>query len=101
VEFNVWLAPDLACKPLKEIAFKRDWTGETSGHFERSAVEIVVGEPIPALFDIPSDFREVPPSSQNRAIFEAMNPGRSMSDRQLKTMELMEKRYEAAQAHRR
>jgi hypothetical protein len=65
------------------------------------AVKIDIAEPDAALFRVPESYREVKPSEQYRAIFEATNPNAKMPERVAKTMETMDRRYEAAQVYRR
>jgi hypothetical protein len=101
VDFEMWLAPDLRCRPLKETSVRTAPGGEITGRFERVAVKIDIAEPDAALFRVPESYREVKPSEQYRAIFEATNPNAKMPERVAKTMETMDRRYEAAQVYRR
>lgn len=57
-----WIAPNLNCFALEEkVAVYRN--GRLLGRVVRETVSLVVGEPNPSLFAIPSGFTERPPSA--------------------------------------
>ena len=54
--FSSWYAPDQGCALVKLTV---DW-GKVKN--EQELVSIVPGEPLASLFDVPANYREVPPS---------------------------------------
>lgn len=58
---EVWLAPELNCTSVKYVVSKpapdSGWTVEAHGE----ATSITLGEPDPRLFDLPTDYSELPP----------------------------------------
>jgi hypothetical protein len=54
-----WYALDFGCAPVK---VRMDW-GQR-GFSEKNLVSLSSGEPDPALFDVPANFRESPPSAR-------------------------------------
>ncbi len=60
--YESWQAPDLACKEIFTRKMQKDQeTGEITV-FESEATKIVLGEPVPELFEIPADYEELSPS---------------------------------------
>ena len=64
---HYWYAPALDCFEVQLKAYKRDGSGTLTGVFEKKITRVQVGEPPPALFDIPAEYREVKPSELERA----------------------------------
>lgn len=61
VQDEAWEAPELGCFPLEETHTLTNPDGLTH-KFVRLALSVVPGSPSPALFEIPSNYAERPPS---------------------------------------
>lgn len=65
---TVWMAPALGCYAIQQRTERvNKATQEITGVFERKPLDIVVGPPDPALFAVPVDYAEAPPSEFQRA----------------------------------
>lgn len=71
-----WYAPDLACYELKQHGEKRRPDGTVIATYDKTPLFVTVGEPDKSLFEIPAQYREVPPSEIERAML-----AQEMSDR--------------------
>ena len=61
-----WRAPDLDCYALrKRFEFQRP-DGTVSDYSEESAIAVVVGEPPPALLEVPGNYVEKTPSQHHQ-----------------------------------
>jgi len=79
---TVWRAPALCCAELRDLFEKLDpQSGRVIAVGDRVATDIRAGEPDAALFEIPVDFRNVPPSELVAAQSENCR-NRELSDSQ-------------------
>ena len=94
VQLHVWLAPEVGCKPIREIGIKFDGQGKELARFIRTVSEYRLIEPDPALFSVPGDYREVKPSEQNRIVFETVNPGGTMPRAWIRSFQIIDQKYD-------
>ena len=64
---TAWRAPDLDCATIKLTEDRKDDGGQVTGHFELLASQIIVGPPDARLFNVPAEYKEVPPSAMDAA----------------------------------
>lgn len=89
-----WKAPNLDCAVLKVIEYRRDNTGNVTGHFEIQAVKIKAGTPDPKLFEIPIEYAEKSPSLLYEAyIGNSGIPDRPMSPSMRRRLEREDQKY--------
>lgn len=61
-----WLAPSYGCLEMKKIVYRTDAQGVRRASSLREVISLTPGEPDAALFRIPIDYDEVPPSEMGR-----------------------------------
>lgn len=64
-----WVIPQLNDLAVKDVRHWKDSTGAIIGTTEQTVTELIVAEPDPALFVIPADYLEFPPSEIEMALF--------------------------------
>ena len=65
-----WRSPQLDCRELRYLEEQLDADGRVAHVFERVAAKVTLGDPDPALFEIPAGYREIPPSQANLELME-------------------------------
>lgn len=91
-----WRAPDLDCVVVKVSENRLDQSGNTTGQFEIDPVKIVLGNPDPASFEVPSDYSEKSPSQMRNAVVNAFgNPTKPMRENMRKRLEQEDAAYSA------
>ena len=63
-----YVAPELGCLTLKEYHWWKNPSGEVTSTTFTEPIEVRLGTHEPALFDIPANLREVPPSERRDAL---------------------------------
>lgn len=65
---EIWLSPELGNLPVRDRRLWKDAQGAIVSETDQIATEITVGDPDPALFDIPSEYEEMKPSDLAAAV---------------------------------
>lgn len=68
-----WRALGLGCESLRTVIEQQQPDGSWKVHNEIDAVSLVLGEPDPALFNLPSDYAEMKPSDIEQKEVERIN----------------------------
>lgn len=97
-EYDEWFAPELGCREVKRVA-----VGDRMPLME--VIWLDRADPDPALFVIPEDYRETPPSEVMREIFEQRNkrsldPANLHDQIILDGLKRIDQRYRDSQRHR-
>ena len=96
-----WRSPQLDCRELRFVQERLAGDGKVAHRFERIATRITAGEPSAAIFLVPADYREVPPSEANVGLMER-RLGRKLDEATLVRirpgLDRMDKQYREAQA---
>jgi hypothetical protein len=83
-----WFALDHGCATVK---VRIDWGSQ--GYSEKNLVALIPGEPASALFDIPADDREMPPSE--RVLGRGKDPSKCGSPKCAETLRMLDDYYNA------
>jgi hypothetical protein len=63
-----WFVEELACLGIQQTVNRLSPSGQLTGVFEKKPITLSVGEPVPSLFAIPEDYREVRPSEYEETL---------------------------------
>lgn len=67
LRLSIWRAPVLDCAELRLVFEKKNpQTGEVLVTADRTATEVIVGDPDPILFQVPGNFRNLSPTERAR-----------------------------------
>lgn len=82
-QVEIWVAPELDDLPVRDRRWWKNAQGAVVSETDQIATEIILGDPDPALFDIPSDYVEMKPSDLAAAVeqrvFGRMIPAAAMN----------------------
>lgn len=93
--FSLFRAPQLDCVPLKNIATWKKPDGTVSTD-EKIVIKIERRSPDPSLFEIPSTYRELPPSEFDRTIAVATGRSTTQPPGYSRAAEQRDRRYSEA-----
>jgi hypothetical protein len=85
---DIWRAPELGCVPLRTTRYDQD--GKPT--HDRVASTIVIGEPDPALFQVPEGYVESSPMQANQKLID-LGVGKPFQGEGLAIMDRAERRY--------
>jgi len=89
--FTYWYAPDLDCIPLKQT-FEWTYADGRKGKSEKVVTSVVLGEPNTALFVVPPEYRELPPSALGLEQIRSTST-RAIPDKVMESLRRRDQRY--------